>query len=241
MPIFRLILIPVLAAACCMAAFAQSSSPGHREFEVTGFVGRSVVPDLDFPTKVIDGDQVTLRTVGLRYNRGYHVGVRVAQHFEDYWAANLEYSVSHQRVRFLNLSPGVENISLSHLIHQFSYSISLAPTRLHQRFRPYVMLGAGSTLFYIPDSSKHDASLFGLRLRDSWEFTVNAGGGFKFLMADRAVFTVDLKDHISGVPSYGLPLSAEVTAAGFQPGIETRGMLHNWRLNAGLGFQWNGW
>ena len=241
MPILRLILILALTAVCCEPAPAQSFSLHHREFEVTGFAGRSVVPDLDFPTKVIDGDQVTLRTVGIRYDRGYHVGVRVAQHFADYWAANLEYSVSDQRVRFMNLAPGIENISLSHLIHQFSYSVALAPTRLHTRFRPYAMLGAGSTLFYIPDSSKYDASLFGLRLRDSWEFTVNAGVGFKFLIADRAVFAVDLKDHISGVPSYGLPLSAQVTAAGFQPGIETRGMLHNWRLNAGLGFQWDGW
>lgn len=236
----RLILIFMLTIGRCGAAFAQSPSPEHRKFEVTGFAGKSFVRDLEFPTKIVDGDQITSRTVGLQYDPGYQVGVRLAQHFGEYWAANLEYSFADQRLRFENLFPAMEGNSLRHFVHQFSYGISFSPARQDYRFRPYAKVGLGSTLFYISESAKEDASLVGLRLRDSWRFAGVAGAGFKFLIADRAVFTLELKDHISGVPSYGLPLSGQVTGSGFRPGIGTSGVLHNWQIDAGLGFQWDG-
>ena len=76
-------------------------------------------------------------------------------------------------------------------------------------------------------------------LRDSWEFALNLGGGFKYLVDDQAALTFDIKDQISSVPSYGLPRSARVTNGQYIPGISRNGFLNNWQLNFGVAVQWD--
>jgi len=61
----------------------------------------------------------------------------------------------------------------------------------------------------------------------------------KYLVADQFALTVNVKDQISGVPSYGLPHTARVINGFYQPGIGTRGVLNNWQFSFGAVFQWD--
>lgn len=236
----RLTAILVLTLACFRPAFAQESySPEHREWEASGFLGGSFGGNSQFPTTVSGDSQGSSRTVGMHYASGYQIGMRVTQNLGDFWAAALEYNFANQPLRFTNLSPGIQSLSLSHNVHHVSYNVLYLPLSPKQRFRPYGTMGAGAALFYIPGRSKNEALALGLGLRDSWEFAFNWGGGFKYLVQDQFALTFDLKDQVSGIPSYGLPRSAQVINGQYQPGISRSGLLHHWQLNFGVAFQWD--
>src|SRR5262249_38895206 len=114
-----------------------------------------------------------------------------------------------------------------------------APPMRTKRFRPYVKSGIGTALFYIPGDSKEEAFQKGLKLRDTWEFAFNAGGGFKYLVTDIAALTVDVRDQMSPVPSYGLRRSALVVDGQYQPGFSHKGFFHSWQFGFGVSFQWD--
>src|SRR6266850_2318075 len=225
---FRLSITLVFTFACAPLIFAQED----HQYEGGGFVGGSLLAGgFQFPTAVSGSEPGTSRTVGVHYASGYHIGARIGENLGDFWAADLEYSFANQPLRFTNLSPNIQSLSLGHSIHHFSYSVSyLAPVGL-DRFRPYGKIGFGGTLFDIHGTSKDEALGLGVKLRDSWKFTLNWGGGFKYLVDDQTVLTFDVKDFVSGIPSYGLPFSAQLVNGQYQPGLSRTGRLHNVQLN----------
>jgi opacity protein-like surface antigen len=204
-----------------------------------GFGGASWIPKTDFSTSVIGSASESSRAVRLEYASGYQIGGRVSEHLGDFWSVSLEYSFANQPVRFRNLSPEIQSLSLGHSLHHLSYDVSYLPLPPMSRFRPYVKAGAGPALFYLHGSSKDEARQLGLSLRDSWEFSFNWGGGFKFLAADQVVLGVDVRDNVTGIPSYGLPRNARVVNGQFQPGLAGHGFLHNVQVNFGIGVQWD--
>jgi len=232
--------IALLTLACSWPIFAQATYElEHREWAATGFAGASLLGSREFPTTVIGSDLESSRTVGVSYKSGYEIGVRGTQNVNEYWAADLEYSFANQFLRFNNLSPDIQNLSLELFLHHLTYDVSYLPLPRTSRFRPYVAAGAGAALFYLPGRVKKDAAELGLQLRDSWQLVFNWGGGAHYLVRDQFALTFDVKHRLSGVPSYGLPSSARVVNGQFQPGIASHGVLQNWQLNFGLSFQWD--
>jgi hypothetical protein len=230
----------VLACLCVHAAFGQTDALHYRDWETGAAGGVSLMAGKsEFNTRVFDGSQTSVRTVGMNYESGYQWGYRVGEYLGDYWAADLEYSFANQPLRFTNLSPTVASISLGQSVHHFSYSISYLPFSRLKRFRAYGKLGTGATLYYIHGDSKTDALDQGLRLEDTWKFLVNWGGGMKYLAGNQVALTFDVRDNMTGVPSYGLPRSARVVNGQYFPGMATNGLLHNWQLNVGVAFQWD--
>jgi hypothetical protein len=222
------------------AGFAQSPyAPQHREWEVSGFGGVSYVRGFQFSTPVIGVEPGASTEVGMEYADGYQVGLRLTQNLGDFAGAGLEYSFANQPLRFNNLSPSIQSLSLGHSINHFSYDVSFLPVSPLVRLRPYGKIGAGASLYYIHEASKDEARALGLNLRDSWEFTVNLGGGVKYLVMDEFAVIFDFKDQISGIPTYGLPSSARVTDGQFQPGFSRDGLFQNWQFNLGIAFQWD--
>lgn len=78
-------------------------------------------------------------------------------------------------------------------------------------------------------------------LRDGWKFAVSYGGGFKYLFDQEVGMTFDVRDTVSGVPSYGLPRTAQVVNRVFVPGLDRDGLYHNFQVSLGLTFRWNEW
>jgi opacity protein-like surface antigen len=236
--LFRLTSILLLTLVCCLPAFAQGAfAPRYREWEASGYIGSSFIDDVQFGTQVSGTDQENFRTVGLHYTTSYQVGMRVTQNVDNLWAATLEYNFANQPLRFTNLSPDIQSLSLSHYLHRFFYNVSYLPLPPEERFRPYITAGAGAALFYIPEGSKEDALELGVNLRDSWKFTLNWGGGFKYLIDDPLAITFDLKDQMSHVPTYGLPRSTTVVNGRYSPGFDPSGLLHNWQFQFGFAVQ----
>src|SRR5262245_4713335 len=65
----RLTLVLLLSLISCSAAFAQVDyyPLQYREYEAIPFVGATFIPDFQFSTRVVGNDQVSSRTVGMRY------------------------------------------------------------------------------------------------------------------------------------------------------------------------------
>jgi hypothetical protein len=222
------------------SAFAQDgSSLEHREWEATGFAGGTFTTNFHFPTPVVGSDQEFSRTVGMRHASGYQIGARINDNFNEYWSGGLEYSFAHEDLRFTNLSPAIQSLSLTQYVHYLSYNVSYLPLPLARRFRPYGDVGVGTGLYLLPGESKETALAQGLNLKDSWVFLVNCGGGFRYLIKDQFAFTLDLKDRLSNAPRYGLPGSGRVVNGQYQPGMLTHGVFQGWQLNLGLTFQWD--
>lgn len=237
---YRAGLVFIVALGCARLVYGQDSySPEHREWEVSGFVGRSFGAKFQFPTQVIGNVQEPSRTVGMRYDSGYLLGVRINQNLGDYWNADLEYSFANQWLRFTNLSPSIQSLSLDQYVHRFSYDVSFVALPRTRRFRPYAGAGIGAALFYLPGRVKKDALELGLSLRDSWELLFNFGGGVKYLVMDGFALTFDVKDRLSSVPSYGLPLSARVVNGFYQPGISSHGIVQTPQVSLGFTYQWD--
>jgi outer membrane protein W len=235
-------LILWIVLAYSRSAFAQSSeTPEYRDWEVSGFVGGSSGSKFQFPTPVSGSDQESFRTVGMRVASSYQLGARVNQYVNDFWAADLEYSVAVQDLTFTNISPSIQSLRLTQFVHHFIYNVSYLPLPRTKQFRPYGDVGIGAVLFYLPGSAKRDAQQLGLKVRPSWEFVFDWGGGFKYLVKDQVALTFDLKDCISRVPSYGIPVSARVVNGQYQPGMSRHGLLQNWQLNVGVAFEWDEW
>jgi hypothetical protein len=177
----------------------------------------------------------------MRYDSGYVFGMRINQNLGDYWGAAIEYSFANQPLRFTNLSPAIQDLSLSHYLHHFSYNVAFLPLPRTKRLRPYGDAGIGAALYYVPGHAKHQALEAGVALRDSWEFLFNWGGGLHYLVIDKFGLTFDARHRLSRAPSYGIPSSARVVDGVYLPGMARarHGILQHWQASFGLTYQWD--
>jgi len=226
--------------ACVFVQFAAAQEhypPEHLEWDVAWFGGTSIGETFHFPTTVLGGNNSN--TVGMRFGSGYQLGVRVHENLRKYWGADLEYSAANQPLTLTNLSPDIQSLSLSQTVHHFSYGLSFLPLRPQSRFRPYASAQAGAALYFLHKSSRYDALDRGLGLHDDWKFLVNWGGGFKYLFTDEFGFEFDVKDQMTGIPTYGLPETARIVNGRFRPGVSRHGLFNNWQFNIGFSYQWD--
>jgi hypothetical protein len=235
----RMIILSFVFAWARPAIAQEGASLEHRQWEASGFAGGSFATSFRLPTPVSGSDQEFSRAVGMHLASGYLIGARITDNFKESWSGDLEYSFGHENLSFTNLSPVIQSLSLTQYTHRLSYNVSYLPLPPPKRFRPYGDVGVGTALYFLPGQSKEIALGQGLNLRDTWVFLVNWGGGFRYLLQDQFAFTLDLKDRLSNVPSYGLPDSARVVNGQYQPGMHTHGIAQSWQINFGLTFQWD--
>ena len=236
-----LLMVPLMMLAGFHSIYAQSfPGPERMDWEGIPSGGGSFVQNFRIPTSVIGGAAAP-RTVGMNFKGGYLVGIRLKQNLDEYWSADLDYTFANAPLEFTNLTPSIQSLTLSHSVQTLTYNVSYQFLEYWKRFRPYVRVGSGATLFYIKSSSKDQAAQLGVPLRDSWKFTFDWGGGFKYQLGPQVAVTFDMRDLVSGIPGYGLPLSASIVNGQYQPGLSRSGLLHQGQINLGVSFQWNDW
>jgi opacity protein-like surface antigen len=213
----------------------------HGEWEASFFGGGSFLGSHVYATPSTGPGQPPSRAVGLRYGTGYQMGARLSDNFLQHWGATLEYSFSNQPITFTNLSDSVPSLGLGHSIHRFAYDINYYLRDRDSRWRPYVFAGPGVSLFYVKGPAKASAAAQGIKLSDPWKFTMNWGGGVKYLLRRQVAGSFQFSDSISGVPGYGLPKSGGVVSGTYVPGFRPDGYLNNWLISLGFIFQWEGW
>ena len=211
----------------------------HGEWEASIFGGGSFLGDGVYGTPVEGSGESSSRAVGLSYSTGAQMGIRITDNHWQHWGTAFEYSFSNQPITFTNLSDSIPSLSLGHAIHRFAYEVLYYPLDRDYRLRPFVFAGPGVSLFYVKDSGKEAAEVQGIRLSDPWKFTMNWGGGVKYLLRKQVALSGQFSDSISGVPNYGLPETGRVVSEAYVPGFRPDGLQHNWLISAGFVFQWD--
>ena len=69
-----------------------------------------------------------------------------------------------------------------------------------------------------------------------WKAAGILGAGVKVRATEQTGFRFDVRDHITGVPDFGLPHSGTLQVPGFHPD----GQLHNWQLSVGFFYSFSG-
>ncbi len=209
-------------------ALAQIPFPREEnKWEVSFFAGVSGLGDKTLVTPVEGG---TTRNVGLEFDSGYLLGLRIGENLTPRFGAEMEYALANQPLLFVNLSPSIPLLELSHKVHKFAYSILVYPMRRRGRYIPFASIGIGASFFRVSSDSVDDALLQGVDLKNRWKFAFSYGGGVKFPMGSEWGLRVDVRDHVTGVSDYGLPSTAPLLGAGLRP----NGVLHNWQVSGGL-------
>lgn len=166
------------------------------------------------------------------------MGFRIAENRWQHFGAVMEYGFSNQPLTFTNLTPALPILKLGHGIHRFSYSGVFYPLARNHRLRPYAFAGPGVALFHVSRSGKDLAEANGLHMTDPWKFTMNWGGGVKYLVTDTMGVAFQFGDSVSRVPHYGIPPNVRATSGVFLPGFQPSGSLHNRLLSLSFIYQW---
>lgn len=230
----------LLAATILFQFPLMAQFPGpevHKEWEFSLFGGASFLDDGTFLTPV-EGLEIP-RNVGIDYDSGYLVGVRVTQNLGRHLGAELEYSFANQPLGFQDIQPSLPALDLDQRIHSILYNILIYPLDRSSRWRPYGSIGGGTALYQLDPDSEIDALNEGLDLKDQWKFAFAVGGGLKYMLHDQWGVRFDVRDQITGVPDYGLPRTAEVDQGEIGPALRPQGNFHNWQVSLGLIYGWS--
>ena len=191
------------------------------------FAGVSELSDKTLVTPVEGG---STRDVGLNFESGYLLGIRIGENLTPFFGAELEYSLANQPLLFVNLSPSIPLLELGQKVHDFVYSLLVYPLKRQGRYIPFASIGIGTSLFWVSSDSVDDALLQGVDLKHRWKLAFSYGGGVKFPMGSEWGLRIDVSDHVTGMSDYGLPSTAPLLGAGLRP----NGVLHNWQVSGGF-------
>ena len=101
--------------------------------------------------------------------------------------------------------------------------------------RPFVTTGVGDALFVPTDLAKQQAANqftnSPAQLASSNNISWTIGGGFEARSRHRIGLRLDVTDHISGVPTFGLPQSSSGQGGAYYP---VTGIVHNIQAEAGI-------
>jgi len=227
-------LLIMIAAVSCVPVMSQGSADGRNDkWEASVFAGSGYRGEHVFATPF---EGVGSRDVTVRFSPGYLVGARISENLGQYFGAELDYSLGNQPVEFRNLSPTLPLVNIDHRAHNIAYTVLFYGLKRNSRIRPYGAVGPGITLYETFGESEDDAEALGLTLTNRWKAALAVGGGVKYRVTEQVGFRFDVRDHITGVPDFGLPHSGTLQEPGFRPD----GQLHNWQFSVGFFYSFYG-
>jgi hypothetical protein len=171
------------------------------------------------------------------YKRGGKFGVRFSADFSDRWAGELSYSVGRNNLRVNRLDPPRTLRTFRTVFHQFAGNGSLYFRPVGDELRPFITLGLTLARFNPTNDAQTLAAQNFLgdptRIGPSTKLGINFGGGFEAAANEWLGIRVDLKDHVFGVPRFGLPEEPLNPGGVFYP---ISGAIHNIEVGVGAVF-----
>jgi len=203
------------------AARAQVTNP-----RVSAFVGASL---LGSQTTFVAGNQV----VQTSYKNGGKFGFRGTADFNDHWSGEAMYAFSNNGLRVTNTGLAPRDFGVH--VHQFTANALYFLTSRETALRPFGTVGLGLIRFTpTADAQASAARAFFTQptiISGQNELALNVGVGAEAKIRSRYGVRVDLRDYISGNPSYGLPNAPASPGAPFFP---TSGLLNRFEISGGI-------
>ncbi len=175
-------------------------------------------------------------TVSLNQEGGYVLGLRINENLGRFFGAELEYSIADHTTTLFNVQPGSIPFAIDQRVHNINYNGVVYAKPRGSRVRPFGAVGAGMSLFHVSQDSGQLGVLTGLDLKDRWKFALTVGAGVKIAMGRRWGVRLDFRDHISGLPDYGLPRSAMMDNGVISPAFRPDGLYHHLQFVVGISY-----
>lgn len=226
-------LLIIIAVLSCVPATGQGTYARKDKWEFSVFAGAGYRGQDVFLTSFEGG---VARNVTLKFAPGYIAGVRISENLGERLGAELDYSLANQPVEFQNLTPTLPVVNFDHRVHNVSYTILFYGMKRDSRIRPYAGVGLGVSLYEPFGDSEKNAVALGLNLTTRWKAAGDFGGGVKVRTTSQTGLRFDVRDHVTGVPDFGLPHAGTLQTPGFNP----NGKLHNWQLSVGFFYSFSG-
>ena len=175
-----------------------------------------------------------------QFNNGIKIGLRGTMNLTDHWGAEGTYSFSSNGLHVTRVSPASVQDFGVHL-HQITGNALYFFTARDRSFRPFVTAGVGLSR-YSPTSDAKVAATQGFLsqpavLASTSSFNFNFGGGIESRPWDHFGLRLDLRDHLTAIPRFGLPQSA---TSPFAPFFPVQGRAQDFEITTGLIYYFTG-
>jgi opacity protein-like surface antigen len=168
---------------------------------------------------------------------GGKIGVRVTVDLDSHWAVEGAYGYGTNNLRILDIGTPTITRAFGTRIHQFTGNLSYYFSEPHHGLRPFVTAGAGLVRFNPTGNAKSEASIEFVNdpatIMSNTKFEFNYGAGLEVAASDHLGFRFDLRDHLAGVPRFGVP---EAPAAGVADFFPVSGVTHGVEVSGGIVF-----
>jgi hypothetical protein len=171
------------------------------------------------------------------FRKGAKLGVRFSVDLTDEWAAEGSYSIGRNNLRVSKLDPPRRAVTFQTYLHQFTGNASYFFAPAGDEFRPFLTFGATLTRFSPTDQAQARAAIVFIdrstRISSSTELGFNFGGGFEAAANQWLGIRIDARDHVMGIPRFGIPETPLSPGGVFYP---VNGLLHNVEIAVGALF-----
>ena len=215
---------------CSLVILLMSASPAMAQTNprVTVFgAGSFVAGSREF----LMNSNNTIRT---EYGSGGKFGVRFGMDLNDRWAGEAAYSFGSNNLRAITLNPPRREREFETRVHQFLVNGSYYFLGANEKWGPFATAGAGLYRLSPTTDAKGLAAVNFLsgpaRIGSSTKFGVNFGGGIEGRMSRYLGLRIDLRDHLMGIPRFGVPETPLNPGGVFYP---VSGLLNNIEISIG--------
>jgi hypothetical protein len=174
------------------------------------------------------------RVFDTQFQNGVKFGIRGTVNLREHWGAEATYSFGTNNLQVTQVAPPVVQIFDVHL-HQFTGNALYFFTARDRSLRPFATAGLGVSRFSPTGDAKLAAA--GLFLNQpavitaSSQFNFNFGGGIEWRRWEDFGVRFDFRDHVTGIPRFGLPENATSPGAPFFP---IHGRVQDVEVSAGF-------
>ncbi len=182
------------------------------------------------------------------YSNAGRFGFRGTTDVTPHWAVEGTYSIGKSTLHMFNMSsvPLVPLVPLLPLlprnfdvhVHEFSGDALYSPYSISDKVRVFAIVGLGLAHFSPTDAAKALALVVDFvdnraAIRSSNSLTFNLGGGMEAKISSRFGIRFDFRDHIGGIPRFGVPQTTTVPGQDFYP---VSGRIHDIESSVGFVF-----
>lgn len=218
----RGILLVCLAALLCASAAAQDINP-----RITFLGGASL---LSGSRSFVIGPTL----FDTQFQNGVKIGIRGTLNLTEHWGAEGTYSFSSNDLQVTRVQPAAVETFGIHL-HQLTANAIYFFTARDKAFRPFLTAGLGLSRYSPTSDAKLAAAQNFLGqpavLTSASAFNFNFGGGIESRPWQHFGIRLDLRDHLTAIPRFGLPSSATSPTAPFFP---IQGRAQDFEITTGL-------
>ena len=170
-----------------------------------------------------------------KFQNGGKIGFRGTVNIRDHWAAEGAYGFESDGLQVTQTTP-LQNVrDFGVHIHQVTANGLYFFDNRDHRFRPFATAGIGFMRYNPTSDAKLAAGTAFLDqpvlLHGETHFDFNIGVGAEAMIVQHIGARFDFRDHITGLPRFGLPQNAQSPGG---PHYPITGLVSNWEIAAGV-------